>query len=372
MNIFGYLQRDHREIDRLLGRLEVARGAADFDEVGRRYLLDRLVSVASRHEAAEELAFWPHVRRRLPNGDDLADHALRAEGDAKAVLDLLRITRSEDDIIVNCAELHTLVRAHAGFEEDTVFPALRASTTRIWAAIAGIQFRLARRLGPTRPHPKGPDRPVGLLTRGALSMASDHLRDLRRRSRRSPVGFDDPGGTDAAAVLKNHHFAIEQLMNQIDRQVDPDDKLVQSLIREVSIHDAIERQYLYPAVRQRLPDGDASYHQLVSEHGRIAHLAAQLDVYRYHDDARNTWIHELVVDVRTHIEQEEAAILPALVARMTHEELVDLGDLLETARTKAPTRPHPHVAGSGTGAKLTRLAAKPIDKARDALTGRRT
>jgi hypothetical protein len=39
--------------------------------------------------------------------------------------------------------------------------------------------------------------------------------------------------------------------------------------------------------------------------------------------------------------------------RMTHEEPVDLGARLEAVRAKAPTRPHPHMAGVGTGARLT-------------------
>ena len=203
-------------------------------------------------------------------------------------------------------------------------------------------------------------------------MLVDHLRDLHSRPRRHPVGFEEPGRPDAIAVLTKDHARIGGLLSQIEDQEDPDDTLVQSIIQQVSIHDAIERQCLYPAVRRRLQDGNVRYHQLISEHGQIARLAANLDVYRFHDEGRNAWIHELVVDARTHMEQEEAAVLPALAARMTPEELLDLGAQLEAAKARAPTRPHPHTAGAGTGARLTSWVATPIDKARDALTGRRT
>lgn len=372
MDIFRLIQQDHHEIDSLLSRLQLAPDAADFDQAGRRYLLDRLVAVASRHEAAEELVFWPQVRRRLPGGDDLADQGLRDEGDAKTVLDLLPVTTSERDLIATCVELHGLLRAHARYEEETVFPRMRTYTTHVWAGLAGIRFSMAQRVGPTRPHPKGPDRPAGLLTWGAPAVLLDHLRDLAHRQRRHPVGFDQPGRADGVAVLEARHTRIGQLLSEIEGQAEAEDQLLGAALREVSVHDAIERQYLHPAVRRRLPDGNALYQQLTGELGQIGRLAAKLDVYHFHDEARAAWVRELTVNIRNHIEQEEAVIFPALAARMTREELVDLGERLERASVRAPTRPHPHTAGAGTSARVASLLARPLDKARDALAGRRT
>lgn len=371
MNIFRLIQRDHQEIDSLLSRLQLAPGEADFDGAGRRYLVDRLLSVASRHEAAEELALWPYVRRALPDGAEMAGHGLEGERDAKAVLELLRATTSEEDIAGTCAELHALIRAHAAFEEETVFPRIRSRTTRVWAALAGFRFRAARRAGPTRPHYRGPDRPLGLLTRGAPTAMFDHLRDLGKRQRRHPVGFEAPDRADAVAVIEAGHCRIEALLSQAEVQEDVDDRLLQRLIREIAVHDAMERQYLYPVIRRRLPDGNARYDKMMSEHGRVGLLAAKLDIYRFHDEARATWVHELIISTRTHIAEEEASVLPPLAARMTREELVDLGDRLERASKKAPTRPHPHMAGAGAGGRLSSLLTRPIDKARDALAGRR-
>ncbi len=371
MDIFQLLRRDHLEIDDLLGRLEQPTGEADFDQSGRQYLLDRLISVASRHEAAEEMTFWPHVRRRLPDGADLADRALQEERDAKAILDLLRFVRSDSEIAGECRRLHGLVRQHAEFEEQIVMPRMRRHTTWVWRRMTAMKFRVARRTGPTRPHPHGPDRPLGLTTLGAPAVLMDHLRDLRSRPRRHPTGFEEPEGDDAIAVLTRDHARIAQLLAQIEAQTDPDDTLVHRAIRELSIHDAIERQHLYPLVRDRLEDGARHYENLISEHARITHLAADIDVYRFHDAARAEWLHGLVVTVRTHIEEEEAGVLPALAARMTHEELVDLGRLLESARAKAPTRPHRHAVATGVGARLSRVLVGPLDKTRDALSGRR-
>ena len=172
---------------------------------------------------------------------------------------------------------------HAGFEEGTVFPRMRNRTTWVWARLAAMRFRVARRIGPTRPRPHGPDRPFRLATIGAPAVVFDHVRDLRDRGRRHPIGFENPDRTDAVAVLTHLHAGITELLARIEAQPDPDDDLVHDTIRELSVHDAIERQYLYPVVRRRLEDGAQRYEQLMSERARVTGLAADLDVYRYHD-----------------------------------------------------------------------------------------
>jgi hemerythrin superfamily protein len=371
VDIFQLLERDHQEVDELLCRLQSPVGVVDFDRSGRQYLLDRLISVASRHEAAEEMVFWPQVRRRLPEGAELAQRALQEERDAKAVLDLLRFVKSEPEIADECRRLHALVRKHAEFEEQVVFPSMRQHTTWMWRTLTAMKFRAARRTGPTRPHPHGPDQPLGMMTIGAPAVMMDHLRDLRNRTRRHPTGFEEPDRTDAIRLLTRDHAQITRLLAQIDDQPDADDMLVHQVIRELSIHDSIERQYLYPLVRDRLEDGPSRFQHLLSEHAAITRLAADLDVYRFHDGARAAWLQQLVITVRTHIEAEEAGVLPALAARMTREELIDLGLQLEVARAKAPTRPHRHSVATGVGARVSRVVVGPMDRTRDALSKRR-
>lgn len=371
MDIFALVHCDHVEIDGLLVRLERPPGEAKFDPAGRKYLLDRLVSVASRHEAAEELTFWPEVRRRLEGGDELADRALEAERDAKAVLDLLRVIRSEEDLVDECARLHLLVREHAAFEEQVVFPKMQARTTRVWSSLAGVRFRAARRTGPTRPHPRGPDRPGGLLTIGLSAALLDHLRDLRIRQRRHPVGFEQPDRPDASEVITADHARLRDLMTALVDQDDPADVALQDLIRALSVHDSIERQFLYPAMQERLTDGNRIYREAIAEHGQLSELAARIDSYSGRDPARKAWLDELIGLVRAHIDAEESSLLPELARKMTKEEWVDLGDRLEAARGHAPTRPHPHLAGARAGARLSRHLTAPLDKARDVLSGRK-
>jgi len=371
VRITELVRQDHREINSLLDRLERPPGQAGYDHEGRRYLFDRLVSVASRHEAAEELVLWPQVRRRLPGGSAVADSALQAEGDLKAVLDMARAARSDAEIGEACRQLRIMAGDHAEFEEQVVIPQMQKHSTRVWDVMAGLRYRVVRRVGPTRPHPGGPDRPLGLATAGAPAMVMDHLRDLKRRPGRGGAGSTRPDGPDAVAVLTGDHERIQRLLARIDEQPDPDDALVREAIRELSVHDAIERQHLYPVVRLRLLDGGRQYDHLLSEHGRITEVAADLDVYPYRDQAWRGWLAELARLARTHMESEEATILPALAARLTVEELAELGARLERARSKAPTRPHRHAVGAGRAARMTARLVGPVDRTRDRWRRRR-
>ncbi|MGH3599352.1 MAG: hemerythrin domain-containing protein, partial [Pseudonocardiaceae bacterium] len=150
----------------------------------RQHLLDYLVIAESRHEAAEDLIFWPAVRKRVPDGAALADRGLEQEREGKYILDTLRVMPIDQRWWELSDELAQAIREHIAFEEEQVWPALRATTGRLGALVLGAKFSWAERLSPTRPHPRGPDRPLGLFTAGMASALVDRIRDRLTRRRR--------------------------------------------------------------------------------------------------------------------------------------------------------------------------------------------
>jgi hemerythrin-like domain-containing protein len=359
VNIFDLIRQDHQRAGDLLARLVQSPEEAQFDGTGRRDLLDRLVWHASSHEAAEEMVVWPRVRRTLDDGPSMADRALSEERDLRAQIDLLRFVSSDGDLITECRRLQRLLGEHVGFEERVLLPALQRTTTVVWSTMAAVQFRVARRLGPTRPHPNGPDRPVTMLSRGAPAVVLDHLRDRRRKS------ADAAAGPDAVAFITAEHARIRQIIGSMG--ANPDDDTVAELIQATSAHDSVERQYLYPALRSRLEGGEQVRKSLEAEHRAVAELASELRRYRFHDQARASWLAELASRLETHMVREESGVLPALAAHLTSEELNELGSALARSLPSSPTRPHTHLAGSGTGARVLRRATAPVDRVRDAL-----
>ncbi|MFL6240253.1 MAG: hemerythrin domain-containing protein [Actinomycetes bacterium] len=182
-DIFSVLTQDHEEVKTMLTTLETGGGshpqiAAEGHLEQRGDLVEKLIMEESRHEAAEEQYFWPTVRDKLANGDQLATTAIEQENEGKKVLDQLRKT-SPDNV-----EFESLVatfiqagREHIAFEEQQVWPVLRSALTPDEATALGEQFELAKKLGPTRPHPHTPANATVLKTAGMAAAMVDKAAD---------------------------------------------------------------------------------------------------------------------------------------------------------------------------------------------------
>ena len=89
-SVFDVLGQDHQEVRRMLSELEkgptVTTGASDNHLMLRKKMVEQLIIEESKHEALEEMYFWPVVRDRLPDGYHLADTATGQEQEGKQVL----------------------------------------------------------------------------------------------------------------------------------------------------------------------------------------------------------------------------------------------------------------------------------------------
>ena len=89
-SVFDVLGRDHAEVKRMLSELETgpteATGASDNHLALRKKMVEELIIEESKHEALEEMYFWPAVRDKVPDGGRLADTATAQEQEGKEVL----------------------------------------------------------------------------------------------------------------------------------------------------------------------------------------------------------------------------------------------------------------------------------------------
>jgi hemerythrin superfamily protein len=176
-DIFTILTKDHSDVKAMLTELEAGTGQTDLAQ-RRAELAEQLVIAESKHEAAEEQYFWPTVRDKLPNGDTLADEAIGQETEGKRILDELRKLSSDNiefDSLVN--QFISAGREHIAFEEEKVWPGLRAVLPADEAEALGERFERAENMGPTRPHPKTPPSPGVLKTAGVAAAVADKAAD---------------------------------------------------------------------------------------------------------------------------------------------------------------------------------------------------
>jgi hemerythrin-like domain-containing protein len=191
-NVFDVLRKDHEEVKQVLSELESglhrsAGAETPPDELRlQEKLVEYLVIEESKHEAVEEEYFWPVVRERIPDGDELADHAIEQEQQGKYVLDELIGLKADKP---RFRELVTAFirdgREHIAYEEEQVWPKLQKVLSRREAGALGKKLRQGKKIAPTRPHPRTPPRPGILKTAGAAAAAVDKGRDtITRRGKK--------------------------------------------------------------------------------------------------------------------------------------------------------------------------------------------
>jgi hypothetical protein len=179
-DVFDVLAADHEEVKRLFAELQTGQvsgpGATEEQLRNRKKTAESLVIEESRHEALEEMYFWPAIREYVPGGTALADEATGQEQEAKLLLDKLDKTGPAQPEFE--ALLTAVIRAgwdHIHFEETRVWPRARTALSVQVAADLGTRITEGRDAAPTRPHPY--TAPEVLKAAGPAVAAADKIRD---------------------------------------------------------------------------------------------------------------------------------------------------------------------------------------------------
>ncbi|OZM77183.1 hemerythrin domain-containing protein [Pseudonocardia sp. MH-G8] len=180
---------------------------------------------------------------------------------------------------------------------------------------------------------------------------------------------------DVVTVLVDDHRAVERVFGELEsREGTPEHRraLADHVIAELVRHSVAEEQYLYPAARKALPDGDELADHEVSEHSEAEQTMKDLDGLDPTDPRFDELLGTLMSEIRHHVQDEESDLFPRLQAACDEAELVDLGEKIVRAKEIAPTRPHPSAPNTPPANKILGPGAGLVDKMRDKLSGRTT
>ncbi|WP_223168185.1 hemerythrin domain-containing protein [Nonomuraea sp. SYSU D8015] len=179
---------------------------------------------------------------------------------------------------------------------------------------------------------------------------------------------------DVIAVLETDHREVEQMFTELEQLAGENSKRVELLTEKVVIelvrHSVAEEEYLYPVVRQYVPDGDAIADEEIAEHAEAEQTMKQLEELEPADTMFWTALNQLMGQIRHHVREEENDLFPRLWQACSPEQLVELGEKVQQAKKTAPTRPHPAAPDTPPGNKLLAPGTGLVDRLRDALTGR--
>jgi hemerythrin-like domain-containing protein len=185
---------------------------------------------------------------------------------------------------------------------------------------------------------------------------------------------DTANEQDVVAILTTDHREALDLIAQIKLATGKDDRrdLADTLISELVRHSVAEEMYVYPAMKEYLPDGEEAVEHDTEEHKELEATMKKLEAADAGEPEFARLMTELETTLRDHIDDEESDQFPLLRQRVPHDELVKIGSKVETAKKIAPTRPHPLAPNNQVFHKLVGPGVGLVDRLRDKLTGRET
>ena len=179
---------------------------------------------------------------------------------------------------------------------------------------------------------------------------------------------------DAITMLRQDHKEVERLFKRFEK-AGPNAHvlkrdIVDRIIKELSVHAAIEEQVFYPAIREAVPDTDDEVLESLEEHHIVKWTLSELDGMDPTHERFEPKTTVLMESVRHHVTEEETELFPQVRAALGRRQLAELGEAMEAARQVAPTRPHPKAPDTPPANLVAGAGAAVLDKARSAVKTR--
>ncbi|SRR6266540_4359406 len=184
---------------------------------------------------------------------------------------------------------------------------------------------------------------------------------------------------DAITLLKNDHKTVAKLFRDFERlgprAFKSKREIVSQIVKELSVHAAIEEQLFYPVMREIAPDVEEHVLESLEEHHVVKWTLSELEDMSPEHERFDAKVKVLMESVRHHVEEEEKEWFPMVRERVRRKVLGELGDAMEQAKKRAPTRPHPRSPDEPPGNVVAGVVASVVDHVREAgktaLSGRR-
>jgi hemerythrin superfamily protein len=178
MDAITLLKQDHKSVEALFTRFETATKKGGED---RRTIVAEIVKQLAGHAAIEEQVFYPSVRTEVDSTNDIVLESLEEHHVVKWTLsELDGMPADHERFTAKVTVLMESVRHHIKEEEDGLFPKVREALGRKRLAEIGELMEQAKKVAPTKPHPRQPDEPPGNLVVGLPAAAADRARDAAR------------------------------------------------------------------------------------------------------------------------------------------------------------------------------------------------
>lgn len=186
MDAISLLTRDHREVEQLFKQFEKL---TDRAARSKKKIVMKVIRELAIHAAVEEMLFYPAVRTAglkadTRKGEEAADTVLESLEEHHIVkwtlAELEKMEPDEERFDAKVKVLMENVRHHVEEEENELFPSVRRLLGAGALEELGARMEKAKKLAPTRPHPRAPDSPPGNFVASTMAAMMDKGKDLVR------------------------------------------------------------------------------------------------------------------------------------------------------------------------------------------------
>ncbi len=147
---------------------------------------------------------------------------------------------------------------------------------------------------------------------------------------------------DVIELLERDHRLINELVELLDAEEDPAEirRLFLRIVGELSAHEAMEQQVVFPAFRARCAtEGDDTLAHRVGEHEEMNEMLAEMrglapDCFAFVKRGS-----ALLLELKGHFLREQETVFDRMRQELGHDELVELATQAIAVKQHAPAFP---------------------------------
>jgi len=140
---------------------------------------------------------------------------------------------------------------------------------------------------------------------------------------------------DALSLLKEDHDKVKKMLAELDstteRGVKTREELFTKVKQELEIHEAIEEEIFYPALKEH-PKAKELVLEAYEEHNVVDMVMAQIEGVPFDDERWGAKLTVMKENVEHHIEEEETEMFKQARQIFERDELEGLGQRMESRK----------------------------------------
>ena len=137
---------------------------------------------------------------------------------------------------------------------------------------------------------------------------------------------------DAISLLKQDHDKVKKVLSDLDatteRAVKTREELFTKVKHELQVHEAIEEEIFYPALKEH-PKAKDLVLEAYEEHNVVDMVMAEIEEVSFEDERWGAKLTVMKENVEHHIEEEETEMFKQARQVFDSQELEDLGQRME-------------------------------------------